>query len=345
MSAILIPSVDAARGERIVFSVSIRSRTLGLASIRPNGDERRPITDERDSFPQFSPDGRMIAFTRESGSALDLFVATASGGSARSLIRQRSTFDPFCEGFDWAPDSTKLVVVGENGSRNDCDLFIVGLDGSVTPLLEGEGFQAAPRWSPAGNEIAFHAEDPAEETSDIYTLPAEGGDPVRVTTDPEEDIGPAWSPDGQRLAFSTDRHDCCGTEFGATNFELYAIDRDGTDELRLTTNEDLNDLGPVWSPFGAWIAYSTDAICTEPPGCGAAEDIWKVRSDGSETVRMTRSQHAAESNPVWSPNGRWLVYVRRRGGRDDLAKVSANGARNVRLTRTRRIHEVSPDWH
>lgn len=342
LSTVSIPDAEAARDGRIVFSVRLGNNPLGLAAMQPNGDGRRGITDENDFAPEFSPDGRKIAFARAMSDGVYLYVGGPRGQDARPLVRIRPRGRDACGGvFDWGPDSERLaVVVQAEDTSDDCDLYVVDLAGGVRGLLTGPDNVWDPAWSPDGRDIAFQQQMP-DEAADIYTIPAEGGETVRLTDDPNSDIDPSWSPDSSKIAFDTDRDDCCGTGSGATNFEIYVMNRDGTEQTRLTHNE-INDYEPTWSPYGEWIAYWTSAICDS--GCGSHRDIWKIRPDGTDATNLTRSARAHESSPAWSPSGRWIAFVKKWKGSVDLAKVHSSGSRTVRLTRTRRIDEVHPTW-
>ncbi len=73
---------------------------------------------------------------------------------------------------------------------------------------------------------------------EVYVMNADGSSPVRLTNDPATDFGPAWSPDGSRIAFST---------FRDGNFEIYVMNADGSNPINLT-NDPAEDLTPAWSP-------------------------------------------------------------------------------------------------
>ena len=78
-----------------------------------------------------------------------------------------------------------------------------------------------PSLSPDGKTIAFSYK------GDIYTVPAAGGKATQLTTHPKQDTHPIWSPDGQKIAFASDR---------AGSFDIYIMDKTGGVPTRLTTN-------------------------------------------------------------------------------------------------------------
>jgi Tol biopolymer transport system component len=93
---------------------------------------------------------------------------------------------------------------------------------------------------------------------------------------------PDWSPDGRRIAFSTDRDE---------NFEIYSMRANGSDQTRLTFHEGF-DFGPAWSPDGRRIAFSADR--------DGNFEVYTMRADGSGQVNRTRHP-GVDIQPDWQP--------------------------------------------
>jgi Tol biopolymer transport system component len=143
--------------------------------------------------------------------------------------------------------------------------------------------------SPDGSRLAISDASQGEGKSTIYTLPAAGGTPRRVTANAPS-YWHGWSPDGRTLAYCAER----GGEF-----DVYTIPADGGEETRLTTAPGLDD-GPDYSPDGEWIYFNSERTGTMR--------IWRMRPDGSDQQRMTADSYA-DWFPHPSPDGRWVAFL------------------------------------
>jgi len=143
-----------------------------------------------------------------------------------------------------------------------------------------------------------------------------------VETSSDED--PAWSPDGKRIAFTTDRDG---------NQEIYLINADGSNAVRLT-NDAAADYAPAWSPDGTRIAFVSKRADTP--------DIFTVRVDGTDLKRITTTS-ATDADPAWAPDGR-IAFTSDRDEKSDIYLMSADGTGVTRLTTEGGAHPAwSPD--
>ena len=107
----------------------------------------------------------------------------------------------------------------------------------------------------------------------------------------------AWSPDGSRIAFGSDR---------AGDAEIYVAHPDGTQAVALTDNT-IADWDPVWSPDGSTIAFLSYH--------GGKADLYKMYADGSRQSRLTRDPAMQETGGFdWAPNGASIVHAAAIGG-------------------------------
>jgi serine/threonine protein kinase/Tol biopolymer transport system component len=223
---------------------------------------------------------------------------------------------------------------------------------AFTRLTEQEGSETFPSLSPEGNYFVYVKTSGGQ--ADIYLQRVGGGNPINLTPGtPWDDTQPAFSPDGQQIAFRS------GREGGG----IFVMGATGESVRRLA------DFGynPAWSPDGKEIAVATESVATSPwrrmsqshlfridvatgerhpphpileadavqpswspggkriaywgsvPGV-ATRAVWTVSVSGGEPVRVT-SDSALNWNPVWSPDGRHLYYVSDRGGSMNLWRV------------------------
>ncbi len=128
---------------------------------------------------------------------------------------------------------------------------------------------------------------------------ADGSGLRRLTRGPAWDGGPAWSPDGRKIAFT--RTIPPGEGSGPWQSDVYVINVDGSGERNLTG--DGVSSGPVWSPDGQKIAFTSWR--DGKPG------IYVMNADGSGRRRLMRNGGGL---PSWSPDGRKIAFVRA-GGR------------------------------
>ena len=145
--------------------------------------------------------------------------------------------------------------------------------------------------SPLWGKIVFYSHRDGNE--EIYTMAADGSNPMRLTFNEARDTSPAWSPNGQQIAFHSYRDG---------NAEVYVMDADGSNPRNLTRHP-ANDRRPDWSPDGSMIAFNSFR--------DGAINIHVMNADGSNVKQLThmRIEHLElASKPKWSPDGEWLLF-------------------------------------
>jgi Tol biopolymer transport system component len=193
-----------------------------------------------DDYPAWSPDGQKIAFTKISARFLDcgicvgeseIYVMDADGSNQTRLTTNRAD-DTFPT---WSPDGQKIAFqrspdfdcVLAEACRGEHDIYVMDADGSNqvnltdTPAVLESGFS----WSPDSEKIAFDSwrDDPYQTNNyyEIYVADADGSNQTRLTKNRAvDDMSPTWSPDGEKLAFVSNRDG---------NAEIYVMDADRSD--------------------------------------------------------------------------------------------------------------------
>ena len=126
-------------------------------------------------------------------------------------------------------------------------------------------------------------------------MPALGGTPAKLV---EDGAHPAWSPDGSRIAFESDR---------SGPWDIWSVPSQGGEPTRIT-NDAYRDYQPAWSPNGKWIAY------------GSLQGLSVVPATGGEPIRLTDSVSRV-ATPTWTPDGRWITFSLFRSGRLNLWRL------------------------
>jgi eukaryotic-like serine/threonine-protein kinase len=282
-------------GQRIAYWMR-NGKFRDIWTIRPDGSDARPVTNDepRDWSPTWSADGRYLYFTSErggndnlwrvrideaTGKTLQPFEAvTTGGGSAQRMHANLSR------------TGNRIAYVEQMVTEN---LYKVSFDplagvtlGEATSLTKGLRLVTEPDVSPDGQWLAYSL---GGTQQDIIVSKTDGTAEVHLTNDVSKDRVPRWSPDGQNIAFYSDR---------SGSWQLWVIRRDGS-ALRQITNASNNVVRAVWSPNGKQMAGTylsgdtfildfTDAsdqrsIQALPPLENADQwfDVWSWSSDGN----------------------------------------------------------------
>ncbi|MGH9368159.1 MAG: amidohydrolase family protein, partial [Thermoanaerobaculia bacterium] len=146
--------------------------------------------------------------------------------------------------------------------------------------------------SPDGGEIAF------DLLGDIYLLPIVGGEARALTSGVAWDMQPRFSPDGKRIAFTSDR---------AGGDNIWVVNRDGSSPSQVTKESFRLVNSPAWSSDGDFLAVRKHFTGTRSLGSG---EIWLYHRSGGEGLPMTKRQNEQKDlgEPVFSPDGRYLYY-------------------------------------
>ena len=212
----------APNSRRIAFSIHGEIFTAPV----DEGDLRQ-ITDSpaRDRNVSYSPDGKWLSFISDRSGREELYVVAVDGtGEPQKL----SDLDALKNGYNWSPDSTQLAYTASDGKMR-----VVGVSGKDTKELSSSryGNIGTPVWSPDSKWLAFSKSD-ITRTTDIYLIPATGGEEKKVTFESFGESNPRFSVDGRKLFFT--RNDSTGQGGGTPSVQLYSVtlehlDRDPDD--------------------------------------------------------------------------------------------------------------------
>ena len=191
-------------------------------------------------------------------------------------------------------------------------------------LLVFHATHAATLGPPGNGKIAF--ESSRNSNQDIYVMDADGANTTRLTNNPASDFGPAWSPDGTKIAFVSSRE-------GFGNDEIFQMDADGSNPIRLT-NDSAGDYDPAWSPDGTKIAFTSTR--------DGNSEIYVMNANGSNPIRLTNDS-ATDYGPAWSPDGTKIVFASDRDGNFEIYVMDADGSDPANLTNNP-ADDADPTW-
>ncbi len=184
-----------------------------VARMAADGSGSRQLTTtpagEASSQPSWRPDGRGILYRRSGPAGAGSIWQMGLLGESPAL-RFGPPDVPLYP--TWSPDMARVLFTAIVTPTGDTDraIFTMNADGSgLVKLFDVTGaYDSAPAWSPDGRTIAFESDSDAgganpERDMEVWTMGADGSDPVQLTRNALHDEGPAWSPDGTMLAYTT----------------------------------------------------------------------------------------------------------------------------------------------
>ena len=278
-----------------------------------------------------SPDGRRLALAilNQNASLWRLPLDPATGrvkGAPEKLVA--STREDSRGG--WSMDSRRVAFNSDRAGQMNIWLF-EGSDGSTRQLTRGSGGDFQPRFSPDGRSLAFFSS--RSGSADIWSLEIETATLRRLTRGPSIDVNPFFSPDGARIAYMSDQ---------GGRLEVWVMDADGGHPRALTETGVMGHF-LAWTPSGDAIVYRNPSgkpasfrvsveggdpeplpevvggahMSLSPDGSRiidvlAHKTLWvSPLSGGSpEKVFEFDDPDVRIDYPVWSPDGRWLLFDR-----------------------------------
>ncbi|QOY86829.1 protein kinase domain-containing protein [Paludibaculum fermentans] len=296
--------------DEVVVSDDVRGLRLGMClfAIQLRTGQRRQLsqtgTDSADVAPRASPDRRWIAFIRVRRSEDEIRIVPAGGGDSRVVAKGAGI-----RAFAWKGSGAILYGTGSAGFKEPWMADIVSGGAARTAYALETGISEVDI-SPDGTRLAYVKK---VRDSNIWQVFAGGAPSRRVAISTRADEDASYSPDGQKIAFSSDR---------SGQFEIWTASAKGANPRRLTALGGYS-ASPAWSPDSRRVAFDSTA--------GGLSQVWVVGEDESRPVALTRGMEGIV--PSWSHDGQWIYFSSRTTGRNELWRVAAAGGTPVQLSR------------
>ena len=315
-------------GSKIVYATNVDGN-FEIYAMDANGANpvRLTINAAADYNPIFSPDGSKIAFHSYRDGNYEVYVMDANGANQVNLTNNPA----YDSKPSFSPDGSKIAF--DSNRDGNIEIYAMNSDGTnQSPLSNHPANDFSASWANQadtdGDGVAdfldncpstFNPEKIAFESArngsdwEIYAMNADGSNPVNLTNNPAMDSLPAFSPDGTKIAFASDRDG---------NNEIYVMNADGSNQTRLTNNPAV-DYEPAFSPDGSKIAFTSWR--------DGNFEIYIMNADGSNQINLTNFP-TGETDPAFSPDGSKIAFMSSRTINFEIFVMNVDGSNPTRLT-------------
>jgi tricorn protease len=302
-----------------------------LFVMKEKGDSANQLTEDpaRDFDIIWKPDGTAVVFRSDKTGNYDLYMIESDDPEEKLLSRALAfkitplTSDPADEHTPrFSPDGKKLAFVLGNA-----DLHILDMETKEDKLLLAGWSLDTFTWSPDGQWIALSRDD-AEFNSDIWIVPAAGGDPVNITQHPDADTNPVWSPDGRKLAFISKHSNDRGA---GDNLDVYMVFLRIEDDEKTAEDWELEEAKKDKKP------EKKDEAAEKKEGEEKKEEKPKVEvkidfEDIQLRIRQVTSQIGDKRALAFSPDSKTIAFTSDNTGDWELWNIKWDGTEQKQLT-------------
>ncbi|MGH9236690.1 MAG: hypothetical protein ACRD3G_01515 [Vicinamibacterales bacterium] len=261
--------------------------------------------------------------TVEKRSVKEVWVADYDGANELRITNSRDlNLNP-----SWSADASVIAYSAYRGNVGPEILLSFIKTGVLQNLTKGRLRDGSylPVFSPDGKRVAFAATAEGAASQDLYVINVDGTNLRRITTHPDIDTTPTWSPSGTQIAFTSNR---------TGKPQIYIMNADGTGGAQRLDIPDAEADRATWAPSPHnEIAYTARN--------GPGYDI-KVYDLGTRTTRQLTFSEGSNEGPAYSPSGRHIAFQSTRSGLTQVFTIGrdGNGLRQV----TRSGNNQTPDW-
>ena len=289
-------------GQGAIAFESDRGGSLDIWRMDADGHSATNLTNDGhfDQSPAWSASGTQLAFASARSGTMEIWRMTATGTGLTQLVTNTDQ-DVTPRNPAWFPNDRRIVYA--SNKLGYFNLWTQDVDANGNPvgdpvqLTTSDATDGEPAVSPNGKQIAFSsnrrtAQNPNGDL-EIFVMMANAPEgpnnkPQQLTNNDLSDRSPDWSPNGKKIAFSSDR-----TSPG--DHQIYTMTKAGANEQPLTPAGQLAT-EPTWSPNGKQLAY----VVTDDGG--DRTDIYRINADGTQSTNLTEgSAGSLNDHPAWQP--------------------------------------------
>ena len=307
-------------GDRVVYARTSMDtmedrRTSRLWTVNADGSGHRPITapETRASQPRWSPSGDRVAYVASTEDGAEIYVRWMDTGQTARLTQLANT----PSGLSWGPYGERIA-------------FTMFAEASAAPFAELPSPPDGADWAdrPDVTTQTIYRRDGSGYTepghTQVFTVSATGGTPRQLTTAPYDHGGtPVWTPDGETLLLSANRHEDAALD--PLNTEIYAVDVSSGSVSALTTREG-PDGDVAVSPDGSTLAYT--GFDDREQGYQVTK-LYLMDRDGTNARVLTEGFGHDVQNPTFTASGERIVFRYVDEGSTKIGSITLDGSRQV----------------
>ena len=302
---------DTAKNTQLsTLTQAAQGRYTRLSAHKIADDIYEKLTGSRGAF------ATRVAYVNENRAARDyrLEIADADGEAVQVAVRSN---EPIISP-SWSPDGSKVAYV--SFEQRKPVIYVQDLvTGGRKVIVNEKGSNSAPSWSPDGSKLTVALSKDGH--TQVYSVNAEGGGLRRLSNSNGIDTEPQYSADGQTIYFTSDR---------SGGPQIYKMSASGGNAQRVTFTGSYN-ISPRVSSDGKTLAWVSQR--------DGGYSLYAMNLASGQEQRLADGA----TEPSFSPNGKYIMYATKTGGRTSLAVVSVDGRVKQRLT-TQAGNIREPNW-